>query len=107
MAAPSLEADGKHLATDVVSTGAVLLGVLLAVATGYTQLDAILAAYVEEDKSPADIIASGISKEAVEQVVRLIRINEYKRRQSPVGVRVTHRAFGRDWRYPIVNKFRE
>ena len=70
-------------------------------------LDAILAAYVEEDKSPAEIVAGGISKEAVEQVVRLIRINEYKRRQSPVGVRVTHRAFGRDWRYPIVNKFRE
>ena len=73
----------------------------------YDVLDAILAAYVEEDKSPAEIVAGGISKEAVEQVVRLIRINEYKRRQSPVGVRVTHRAFGRDWRYPIVNKFRE
>ena len=73
----------------------------------YDVLDAILAAYVEQDQSPADIIAGGIAKQAVEQVVRLIRINEYKRRQSPVGVRVTHRAFGRDWRYPIVNKFRE
>ena len=73
----------------------------------YEVLDAILAAYVEQDQSPDDIIAGGIAKEAVEQVVRLIRINEYKRRQSPVGVRVTHRAFGRDWRYPIVNKFRE
>ena len=73
----------------------------------YEVLDAILAAYVEQDQSPAEIIAGGISKDAVEQVVGLIRINEYKRRQSPVGVRVTHRAFGRDWRYPIVNKFRE
>jgi len=43
----------------------------------------------------------------VQQVVRLIRINEYKRRQAPVGVRVTHRAFGRDWRMPITNRFRE
>ena len=73
----------------------------------YEVLDAILAAYVEQDKSPAQIIADGIPASAVEQVVRLIRVNEYKRRQSPVGVRVTHRAFGRDWRYPIVNKFRE
>jgi len=73
----------------------------------YDVLDAILAAYVEEDKSPAEIIASGIPAADVEKVVRLIRINEYKRRQAPVGVRVTHRAFGRDWRYPIVNKFRE
>ncbi len=73
----------------------------------YAVLDAILAAYVEQDQSPAEIIAGGIPAAAVEQVVRLIRINEYKRRQSPVGVRVTHRAFGRDWRYPIVNKFRE
>ena len=73
----------------------------------YDVLDAILAAYVEEDKSPAEIVASGIPAADVEKIVRLIRINEYKRRQSPVGVRVTHRAFGRDWRYPIVNKFRE
>ena len=73
----------------------------------YDVLDAILAAYVEEDKSPAEIVASGIPAADVEKVVRLIRINEYKRRQAPVGVRVTHRAFGRDWRYPIVNKFRE
>ena len=73
----------------------------------YDVLDAILSAYVEEDKSPAEIVASGIPAADVEKIVRLIRINEYKRRQSPVGVRVTHRAFGRDWRYPIVNKFRE
>jgi NAD+ synthase (glutamine-hydrolysing) len=42
----------------------------------------------------------------VDQVIRLIRINEYKRRQAPIGVRITHRAFGKDWRYPITSLFR-
>ena len=73
----------------------------------YEILDAILAAYVEEDKSPSEIVAMGYPAADVERVVRLIRISEYKRRQSPVGVRVTHRGFGRDWRMPIVNRFRE
>jgi len=73
----------------------------------YEVLDAILSMYVEEDKSPPEIVAAGYARESVEQVVRLIRINEYKRRQAPVGVRVTHRAFGRDWRMPITNRFRE
>ena len=73
----------------------------------YEVLDAILGMYVEEDKSPPEIVAAGYAAESVEQVVRLIRINEYKRRQAPVGVRVTHRAFGRDWRMPITNRFRE
>jgi NAD+ synthase (glutamine-hydrolysing) len=73
----------------------------------YEVLDAILALYVEEDQSIAEIVARGYAKEDVEKVVRLIRISEYKRRQSPVGVRVTHRAFGRDWRMPIVNRFRD
>ena len=73
----------------------------------YEVLDAILALYVEEDRSRAEIIAAGYSREDVERVVRLIRISEYKRRQSPVGVRVTHRAFGRDWRMPIVNRFHD
>ncbi|HEY4375160.1 MAG TPA: NAD+ synthase [Burkholderiales bacterium] len=73
----------------------------------YDVLDAILGMYVEEDKSPPEIVAAGYPAEAVDQVVRLIRINEYKRRQAPVGVRVTHRAFGRDWRMPITNRFRE
>jgi NAD+ synthase (glutamine-hydrolysing) len=73
----------------------------------YDVLDAILGMYVEEDKSPQEIVAAGYPAQAVEQVVRLIRINEYKRRQAPVGVRVTHRAFGRDWRMPITNRFRE
>jgi NAD+ synthetase len=73
----------------------------------YDVLDAILGMYVEEDKSPPEIVAAGYPEADVERVVRLIRINEYKRRQAPVGVRVTHRAFGRDWRMPITNRFRE
>jgi NAD+ synthase (glutamine-hydrolysing) len=73
----------------------------------YEVLDAILSMYVEEDKSPPEIVAAGYAQASVEQVVRLIRVNEYKRRQAPVGVRVTHRAFGRDWRMPITNRFRE
>ncbi|MBL8383500.1 MAG: NAD+ synthase [Burkholderiales bacterium] len=73
----------------------------------YEVLDAILAAYVEEDLSPAEIVAKGYAEADVARVVRLIRISEYKRRQAPVGVRVTHRAFGRDWRVPIVNRFRD
>ncbi len=72
----------------------------------YDVLDAIIEAYVENDKSPRDIIAAGYPRAAVEQVVRLIRISEYKRRQSPVGIRITARGFGKDWRYPITNKFR-
>ena len=73
----------------------------------YEVLDAILAMYVEEDLSAAEIVAAGYAPADVDKVLRLIRISEYKRRQSPVGVRVTHRAFGRDWRMPIVNRFRD
>ncbi len=72
----------------------------------YEVLDAIVERYMEEDQSPAEIIAAGFPQAAVEQVVRLIRINEYKRRQAPVGVRVTHRSFGKDWRYPNTNRYR-
>jgi NAD+ synthase (glutamine-hydrolysing) len=72
----------------------------------YDILDAIMEAYVENDQSPRDIIATGYPRAAVEQVVRLIRISEYKRRQSPVGIRITARGFGKDWRYPITNRFR-
>ena len=53
-----------------------------------------------------DIIDQGFSPDDVERVTRLIKINEYKRRQAPVGIRITHRAFGRDWRYPITSRFR-
>lgn len=72
----------------------------------YDVLDAIIERYMENDESPAQIVADGFVAADVEQVVRLIRINEYKRRQSPVGIRVTHRGFGRDWRYPITSKYR-
>jgi NAD+ synthase (glutamine-hydrolysing) len=72
----------------------------------YEVLDAILALYMEEDRSMDDIVAAGYARADVERVTRLIKINEYKRRQSPVGIRITHRAFGRDWRYPITSKFR-
>ena len=73
----------------------------------YEVLDAIMQMYMEENFSIADILAAGYRSEDVERVTRLIKINEYKRRQSPVGIRVTHRAFGRDWRYPITSKFRD
>ena len=72
----------------------------------YEVLDAILERYMENDGSVADIIAAGFAREDVERVTRLIKINEYKRRQAPVGIRVTHRSFGKDWRYPITSKFR-
>jgi NAD+ synthase (glutamine-hydrolysing) len=72
----------------------------------YEVLDAILARYMEEDQSIEDIVAAGFARADVERVTRLIRINEYKRRQAPVGIRITHRAFGRDWRYPITSGFR-
>lgn len=72
----------------------------------YDVLDTIVERYVEEDQSIAEIVAAGFKRADVEKVVRLIHINEYKRRQAPVGVRVTRRGFGKDWRYPITNKFR-
>ncbi|WP_457394520.1 NAD+ synthase [Roseateles sp. P5_E1] len=72
----------------------------------YAVLDAILARYMEQDQSIAEIVAAGFKPEDVERVTRLIKINEYKRRQAPVGIRITHRGFGRDWRYPITSRFR-
>jgi NAD+ synthase (glutamine-hydrolysing) len=72
----------------------------------YEVLDAILERYMENDQSIEEIIAAGFDKADVERVTRLIKINEYKRRQAPVGIRVTHRSFGKDWRYPITSKFR-
>jgi NAD+ synthase (glutamine-hydrolysing) len=72
----------------------------------YDVLDAILARYMEEDQSIDAIVAAGFARADVERVTRLIKINEYKRRQAPVGIRITHRAFGRDWRYPITSGFR-
>ena len=73
----------------------------------YEVLDAIMQMYMEENMGIADILAAGYRREDVDRILHLIKINEYKRRQAPVGIRVTHRAFGRDWRYPITSKFRE
>lgn len=72
----------------------------------YEVLDAILGRYMENDQSVERIVADGFDRAVVERVARLIRLNEYKRRQAPVGIRVTHRSFGKDWRYPITSKFR-
>ena len=72
----------------------------------YEVLDEIVSRFMENDQSAAEIVAAGFAPADVEKVTRLIRLNEYKRRQSPVGIRVTHRSFGKDWRYPITNKFR-
>ena len=72
----------------------------------YEALDAIVELYVEDDRSIAEIVAAGYRREDVEKVVRLVHINEYKRRQAPVGIRITRRGFGKDWRYPITNKYR-
>ena len=73
----------------------------------YEVLDAIVMRYMENDVPLADIVAQGLDQAAVEKVTRLIRINEYKRQQAPIGIRITHRSFGKDWRYPLINGFRE
>ena len=73
----------------------------------YDVLDGIMQLYMEENRPIADIIEAGYPPADVAKITRLIKINEYKRRQSPVGIRVTHRGFGRDWRYPITSKFYE
>lgn len=72
----------------------------------YEVLDGIVERYMEQNQSINQIIAAGFDAESVEKVTRLIKLNEYKRRQAPPGVRVTTRAFGRDWRYPITSQFR-
>ncbi|MFM1895063.1 MAG: hypothetical protein RLZZ385_137 [Pseudomonadota bacterium] len=69
----------------------------------YDELDRILELYVEKDCSAAAIVAAGFDEPVVRKVLRLVDLNEYKRRQSPVGVRLTQRGFGRDRRYPITN----
>ena len=72
----------------------------------YEVLDAILSRYMEQDQSAQEIVAAGFALADVEKVTRLIRLNEYKRRQAPIGIRITHRGFGKDWRYPITSHFR-
>ena len=72
----------------------------------YEVLDAILSRYMEQDQSAQEIVSAGFALADVEKVTRLIRLNEYKRRQAPIGIRITHRGFGKDWRYPITSHFR-
>ena len=71
----------------------------------YHLLDQIIDLYVEEDKSIEEVIQAGFDESTVRKVVKMIDRNEYKRRQAPPGIRITHRAFGRDWRYPITSGF--
>ncbi len=71
----------------------------------YDLLDKVITAYVEEDKSMEHIVAMGIDRDVVERAARLIDSSEYKRRQAPPGVKITARAFGRDRRLPITNRF--
>jgi NAD+ synthase (glutamine-hydrolysing) len=73
----------------------------------YEVLDAIISAYMENDLSPAEMVAQGLDVESVKRVVEMIHRSEYKRRQAPIGIRITHRGFGKDWRYPITSRYRE
>lgn len=72
----------------------------------YAVLDPILKAYVEEDRAVEDIVAMGFDRETVARVITLVDGSEYKRRQSPPGIKITHRAFGKDRRMPITNGYR-
>jgi NAD+ synthase (glutamine-hydrolysing) len=71
----------------------------------YATLDAILHSYVEDNWGPADIVSQGLPPEIVSKVVRMIDRSEYKRRQCPPGIKITPRAFGKDWRLPITNQY--
>ena len=73
----------------------------------YDILDPILKAYVEDDRSFEELMAMGFERKTVERVMRLVDTSEYKRRQAPPGVKITTRAFGRDRRLPITNRYRE
>lgn len=73
----------------------------------YDVLDAIMACYVEQNLAIPKIIARGFAAADVRRVVHLIRISEYKRRQSAVGIRITERSYGKDWRYPITVRYQD
>ncbi len=72
---------------------------------GYDILDSILEAFIEDDLSVAEITARGFDRAVVVRVLEMVKRNEYKRRQAPPGVRISKRAFGRDWRYPITSGY--
>jgi NAD+ synthetase len=71
----------------------------------YAILDQIVELYMEHDRAPSEIVAAGFAQPDVDRVTKLLKINEYKRRQSPVGAKITRRGFGKDWRYPITSKY--
>ena len=71
----------------------------------YDELDRILKLYIEEDLGVADIVATGENRKVVEKVVKMVDLNEYKRRQSPPGIKITTKAFGKDRRFPITNGY--
>jgi NAD+ synthetase len=73
----------------------------------YEDLDKILMAYIENHSSPQDIVAAGMDAKLVARTIRLVDLNEYKRRQAPPGVKITSVAFGKDWRLPITNRYKE
>ena len=73
----------------------------------YDLLDAILEAYVEEDQGRDQLIRRGMPEEVVDRVIQMVDSAEYKRRQAPPGIKITPKAFGRDRRQPITNRFRE
>jgi NAD+ synthase (glutamine-hydrolysing) len=91
--APSAEL--RHDQTDEESLGA------------YEDLDAVLIKYIEEHKSVTEIANAKLPLKFVQKTIKLVDINEYKRRQAPPGIKITPRAFGKDWRLPITNKYRE
>ena len=71
----------------------------------YDILDGILAAYIEEEYSPAEIVTLGYDEQTGDRIVRLVDRNEYKRRQAPPGPKITSKAFGKDRRLPITNRY--
>jgi NAD+ synthase (glutamine-hydrolysing) len=71
----------------------------------YDLLDRILKGYIEEDKSARDMVAEGLPEDVVNRVIRMVDLNEYKRRQSPPGIKITPKAFGKDRRMPITNRY--
>ena len=72
----------------------------------YETLDAILRGYIEEDCGREELLARGLPADAIDTVLALVDRAEYKRRQAPPGVKITERAFGRDRRLPITNRYR-
>jgi len=71
----------------------------------YDLLDDLLQRYIEKDEEPTQLYQAGFQKDVVDKVVKMINANEYKRRQAPIGIRLTQRAFGKDRRYPITSGY--